>query len=321
MVTWPLKTSDLSYVGDGVQRPETVLALASGDIYAGDYRGGMAKLNNRSKAEITWFSDGPTSFRPNGFSILPGREFLIANVNKDGGVWRVSESGQVTPHILEVDGRRLPGTNSVFVDAKGRTWISVSSWQNSWSITTRKGAIPDGCLILVDSHGARIAAEGLGYTNEAKIDPSGEWLYVNETAGRRLSRFKIGADSRLGRRQTVTEFSDGSFPDGLAFDSQGGCWVACIGSQRIIRVDYKTGEQTIVLDESSPEIIAFVEKKYDGDEMRPWDGPDGTVLGSVSGLCFGGHDMKTVYLGSLTRSGIATFRSPIAGAVPHFWNY
>jgi sugar lactone lactonase YvrE len=49
--------------------------------------------------------------------------------------------------------------------------------------------VSDGFIVRVDDAGARIVADGLGYTNEVQLDPSGERLYVNETFGRRLSRW------------------------------------------------------------------------------------------------------------------------------------
>jgi len=101
----------------------------------------------------------PVPLRPNGFSILPDRAFLVANIGEDGGVWHVSASGLVIPFILEVEGRRLPGTNSVQVDSQGRAWISLSSWQTPRSLAARKDAKPDGCIILADSHGVRIVAD------------------------------------------------------------------------------------------------------------------------------------------------------------------
>ncbi len=41
--------------------------------------------------------------------------------------------------------------------------------------------IADGFVALVDHSGARIVAEGPGYTDEAILDAAGEWLYVNKT--------------------------------------------------------------------------------------------------------------------------------------------
>jgi sugar lactone lactonase YvrE len=318
---WPLDTSDLAFIGNGVIQPECVIALASGDVYAADHRGGMVRLRDGSDAEVAWMSGSPVPLRPNGFSILSGRAFLVANIGDDGGVWHVSSTGEVTPFVLEVDGRQLPGTNSVQVDSKGRAWISVSSWQNPRKLASRKSADPDGCIILADCKGVRIVADGLAYTNEVRVDRSGDWLLVNETAGRRLTRFKIGPDSTLGRREIVTEFAEGSFPDGMALDSEGGCWVACIGSQRLIRVDLETGRQEIVLDESSAAAIDFIEERYHADNIYPWVDADGKLLGCISSVCFGGADLKTVYLGSLTRNKIAKFRSRIAGLEPHYWHF
>src|SRR3546814_6733080 len=48
---------------------------------------------------------------------------------------------------------------------------------------------------------ARIVADGLGYANEVKIDPSGAYLYANETMARRLSRWRL-TSGRLGPRET-----------------------------------------------------------------------------------------------------------------------
>jgi sugar lactone lactonase YvrE len=321
MKPWPLDTSDLAFIGSNLTQPECVIALASGDVYAADHRGGMARIRDGSNAEITWMCGSPIPLRPNGFSILPGRAFLVANIGDDGGVWYMSSTGEVNPFVLEVDGRRLPGTNSVQLDSKGRAWISVSSWQNPRKLASRKSANPDGCIILADCDGIRIAADCLAYTNEVRVDRSGEWLLVNETAGRRLTRFKIGSDSTLGRRETVTEFAEGSFPDGMAIDIEGCCWVACIGSQRLIRVDLETGRQEIVLDESSPAAIDFIEERYHADQVYPWIDADGTLLGRISSVCFGGADLKTVYLGSLTRNNIAKFRSRVAGLEPHYWHF
>ena len=77
----------------------------------------------------------------------------------------------------------------------------------------------------------------------------------------------------------MTEFHDGSFPDGLEFDSAGWCWVACVGSDRIIRVEPATGKQQIVLDASTPEQIALVERNSAEGKRRPWTDAQGNAFG------------------------------------------
>jgi hypothetical protein len=44
-------------------------------------------------------------------------------------------------------------------------------------------------------------------------------------------------------------------------------------------------------------------------------------LKNIASVAFGGADLKTVYLGNLAGDGIATFRSPIAGAEPVQWRF
>jgi sugar lactone lactonase YvrE len=318
MATQPLTIADLNFIGQGVRQPECVLALASGEVFASDIRGGVARISQDGGFSVIGEGSG---LQPNGFSILPGREFLLGNLGPQGGAWRMSAQGEVAPFVLEVEGRRLPGVNFVGADVEGRAWLSISTWRESRLDATPKGAAPDGSIVLADKHGVRVAADGLGYTNEARVDPAGEFLYVNETAGRRLTRFRIGALGQLSDRQTVTEFADASFPDGMAFDAEGYCWVACIGSQRVIRVDVSSGAQQIVLDESEPGLNEEIERRHAAGEKKAWTDANGATLGRISGLCFGGPDLRTVYLGSLNRSAIATFRSPVAGAMPHWWRY
>ena len=84
--------------------------------------------------------------------------------------------------------------------------------------------------------GAHIVADGIGFTNEARVDPTGAWLYVNETCAKRISRFPVKGD-KLGARETVHDFGPGEFPDGFAFDGEGGVWVACVNANRVIRIE------------------------------------------------------------------------------------
>ena len=224
---------------------------------------------------------------------------------------------------MEVDGEPMSSTNFVSIDAKGRRWVSMSTRQiprtNSFN-----AHVSDGFIALIDDHGARIVADGITFTNECRVDPTGCWLYVNETYGRRLSRYPIIENGvcKLGPKEVIHTFSNGDFPDGLAFDCEGSVWVACVVSNRVIRVD-KGGQGHIVVEDPNPTIIDNAEAKFAGEGLTFEDVYAGTVqtLGNVSSVAFGGPDFKTVYLGSLGAKRIATFRSTIAGAQPPHWFY
>ena len=232
--------------------------------------------------------------------------------------------GSLTPEVLEVEGVRLPVTNFVNADHSGgalRLWVSVSTRQVPRELAFRRD-VADGYIVLKDQKGIRIVADGLGFTNENKLDPSGRFLYVNETMARRLSRFPVHDDASLGRRETVAEFGVGTFPDGFEFDAEGGIWIASVVSNRLLRIA-PDGAQTVVLEDSDPEVVARVERKYQESALARADIDAGRerTLANLASVAFGGPDLRTVYLGSLFGTRIATFRSRIAGAEPPHWLY
>jgi hypothetical protein len=238
-----------------------------------------------------------------------------------GGVYRLGSDGKISVYLREVDGVPLPPTNFVTRDAKDRTWVTVSTRLEPRTRAYRPG-FGDGFIVLIDQRGARIVADNLGYTNEVAIDESGEWLYVNETCGKRVTRFRITEDGQLEGRQTLAEFGAGTFPDGLALDSAGGIWITSIISNRVIRVD-PDGSQQVVLEDCDPEYVAYFESVFAQGKVERHDveGIKSRRLRNISSIAFGGTDRKTVYMGCLLGDAIASFASPIAGQAPAHWSY
>lgn len=315
--------ADLRFVGTGLVRPECVLANAAGDLFTADWRGGVAQLR-ADGSQVLYAGPGPTgeTLKPNGIALLRDGSFLLAHLgNDEGGVFRLHRNGQVTPWLLKVDGVDLPPTNFVVEDAAGRFWVTVSTRLKPRALGYRRSC-NDGFIVRVDARGASIVADGLGYTNEVAVDPSGQWLYVNETFARRLSRFALRADGSLGPKQVVTEFGPGTFPDGLAFDEEGHAWVVSIVSNRLIRVA-PDGTPTTWLEEADAEHLAAVEQAYDAGTMgRPHlDGAPTKHLRNISSIAFTGTDRRTAVLGCLLGDRLAALRLPVAGLAPTHWRY
>jgi len=210
--------------------------------------------------------------------------------------------------------------NFVGIDAEGTEWISVStrSYPRERSFRPHHA---DGFIVRHDRGGAHIVADGIGFTNECRVDPTGAWLYVNETCAKRMSRFPITGDT-LGRRETVHAFGPGEFPDGFAFDCEGGVWVACVNANRVIRIE-RSGRRSLILDGSVPELIAEGEAFFGADQGGRHHVELGakSPLKNIASVAFGGADLKTVYLGNLAGDRIPSFRSPIAGAEPVQWRF
>lgn len=309
--------------GHGLVRPECVLATASGDFYTADWRGGIAHLHaNGEQSLYMGIAPDGIELKPNGIALLRNGDFLLTHLgNEEGGVYRLQRSGQVSPWLMSVDGVDLPPTNFVVEDGLGRFWITVSTRLKPRSLGYRREC-NDGFIVMVDRQGARIVADGLGYTNEVALHPNGRWLYVNETFSRRLSRFALHPDGTLGPKEVVVEFGAGTFPDGLAFDEDGGVWIVSIISNRLIRVA-PDGTPTIWLEDSDAEHLAWVEAAFRAGALdRPHlDGIKSRVLRNISSIAFCGPDRRSAVLGCLLADHLFTLPMPVAGVAPTHWNY
>jgi sugar lactone lactonase YvrE len=213
--------ASLTAVGTHLHRPECVLVDRGNNVFVPDWRGGVTRIA-ADGSQQTWPAsfdslrplragrNPPVELRPNGIEILPDGSFLLANLGEAGGVWRLHRDGAVRPFLTEIEGQPLPPVN--FVVRQGdRTWISVSTRriprQQAW-----RRDVADGFVVLVDRHGARIVSDGLHYTNEVRPDPSGTWLYVVETFGRRLTRFRLAANGDLSASESWSRWDTAVSP-------------------------------------------------------------------------------------------------------------
>ena len=323
----PVSISQLEPVGNNLHRPECVLAQPNGDLFVPDWRGGVTRIRLRPDSALrasskleehrrvtadgsqeTWLARTTHDVRPNGIALLPDGSFLLASLGGAGGVWRLERNGRLAPFVTEVDGVTLPPANFVTSDHLGRVWISVSTRraprQDGW-----RRDVADGFIVLVDDSGARVVADGLHYANEVRPDPSGTWLYVVETFGRRLIRFPLARDGTPGRRETIVTLGHGCFPDGFAFDDEGGIWITSLVSNRLLRLHNGTIET--VLEDVNLDYVDAVERAFSAGEMgRDHLGPiPGTTLQQLTSVAFGGPDGDIVFLGSLHGRCVYWFRA------------
>jgi sugar lactone lactonase YvrE len=319
--------TELGFTGHDLKRPECVLCMPSGRLYVAHRGGGILRIEPDGKqALLNWrMPAGAHDFIPNGFALLPDGTFLVANMGHDGGVWARRPGGQVEPDLMEVEGERLAKANFVFNDKQGRVWITVTTRSDPLSKAMTGLGQPelhDGFICMVDGKGSRIVADGFAFTNEARIDGSGQWFYVVETQGRRITRFRLGPAGELSGRETFATFGYGTFADGMAFDADGYLWVTSIVSNRLFRIA-PDGKAELVFEDGDPDIVARVENALSDRSIarEHFYQKSGKRVQNVASIAFGGPDLRTAYLGSLSGDTIATFRSPVSGEpLPH-WSY
>ena len=316
--------SDISFFGARFARPECVLANRAGDIFAADRRGGVSHVQHDGmhRLYIGGSLDLPGPLHPNGIALDRDGTFVVAHLGEnDGGVYQLTREGQLSPVLQRLDGEGLPAVNFVLLDHQGRLWVTISTRQRP-RMKAFSRDVKDGYIVLIDHSGPRVVADGFGFTNEVRVDQTGRTLHVVETYARKLTRFAVADDGTLSQRQTILEFGCGEFPDGLALDAEGGVWVTCLVSNRLVRV-MPDGSRQTMLEDHDEEYTAEVEQAYQTGRMQKAhiDQVRSRKLANISSLAFAGPDLKTVYLGVLLGDRLPTFQSPIAGQPMAHWNW
>ncbi len=312
---------ELQTFGQGLNRPECVLAHESGTVFCSDSTEGGGVSVIRPDGSTSRILSTGRAVAPNGIALLGDGSFLIAHLGpQDGGIFRLWPDGTLEPFLVALGGRPLAPSNFVHRDVLDRLWICISTEKRPRHLGYRKD-LAEGIIILVDRRGPRLVADGLGYTNECVVDLDSGHLYVNETFGRRLSRFTVGADGSLSNKVVVTQFGAGDYPDGLSLDIEGGLWVTSVISNRLIRVDPQGGQQ-IHLEQSDPADVARIEEAFQSGRMHK-DDLAATMdkgLRNLSSLAFCGPDMKEGLLGSLGADTLLRISLPVAGRKPAHWS-
>lgn len=317
-----LDLRDFSRIGSDLCRPECVLATASGELYASDERGGVTRIGpDGAMTRYTGSTPDGQRLAANGFAMLPDGSFLLAPL-VGGGVYHLHRNGEATMFLQEVDGRPLSCPNFVLLDHQERIWICCLTQQLRSSVHCYARDRRDGYIVLVDRKGARIVVDHIGYPNEVRIDPTGRYLYTNETLAARLLRYPIHADGSLGACEVIIDFDESNLLDGFALDSEGGAWITALVSNRLWYVTPQ-GEPRLLIEEFDPEHLARLTnlQKSTGVPRSVIYEEHGSVLRNPSSVAFGGPDLKTVFVGSLMGDRILSFRSPVAGMMPAHWNF
>ena len=318
-----LTLADFSYSHAGLSRPECLICTKDAGLFASHNGIGVKHFAPDGTVAIYGRNDGVSvdDFTPNGIALTNDGRLVIANIGLAGGVWQVGRSNDCRPLLMEVDGMDLYAANFVLADSDGRLWISISTRKKPRSLAYRPTA-DDGYIVLLDQRGARIVADGLGYTNECRISNDGGQLYVNETFARRVSRFPIHADGSLGPREIFTTLGLGDFPDGGTFDADGWYWMTSVISNRIYRIS-PSGDAHLIFEDADKAYIDRAETAFQNNALTSefLKTVSGSAINHIASIAFGGTDLRTAYLGTLGMEKLPTFRSDTPGQIPAHWTW
>lgn len=156
-------------------------------------------------------------------------------------------------------------------------------------IYREEGEAPLGGLYRLDTRGrlTRIARD-LGVVNGPGLDPSGSYFHVCDSSQRKVFRFRIDSDGGLLAREVfVCTDALGSAPDGCCFDAEGGLWTALVHAGAIARFDPQ----------------GRLDLRIELPVRHP------------ASLCFGGDDLRDIYVTSISDSGRLSASGPLDGAL------
>lgn len=330
---WQVDRTAIRYVGEGLERPECILAEPDGTLWSADGRGGVVRIapdgsqqlilqSTVARNEKSSFLDryvNTVGSLPNGLAFDADGNFLIANFGTDA-LELMTRDGKTRTLVDCIEGKPVGKANFVTRDSAGRLWLTVTTRMVPWTRHVETMS-HDGYIAVIDERGVRIVADGLCGTNELRFDLAEEYLYVAETTKRRISRFRLLAGGALGPRETHGPENVGGFCDGIAFDAHGNLWSTLIMADRLIAVTPE-GEVLTLLDDGNPEATARLDAAWHEGRVTPelMAAATGTIAPWMASLTFGGPDLRTVYLGSLRGSRIPYFRSPVAGLPLISWD-
>lgn len=330
LIGFQVDTEKVGRVGRDLRRPEGILAERDGTLWTADARGGVMRISPDGSQELIVQTADPhfdrspesllTGTLPNGIAFAANGDLLIANFGTDR-LERMTRGGDTKVLLDSLDGKPLGKVNFVLRDRQDRIWFTVSTMVNPWSDAI-SATLADGYIVLIDDKGPRVVADGLRFTNEIRFDADEEWLYVAETTGKRVSRFRVGPDGSLGARETYGPDNLGAgVIDGITFDAYGNLWATMIFADRLLAIT-PDGELLELMNDGDAQATERFEAAFATGQPVPFDvtmACGGSVCTWLASVTFGGADLRTVYLGGLKATTLPFFESPVAGLPMVHW--
>jgi sugar lactone lactonase YvrE len=154
------------------------------------------------------------------------------------------------------------------------------------------------------------------------MDAEEKYLYVVETMKCRILRFPVNNDGGLGEKEVFgcDTMGFGAYVDGITFDIEGNIWATTVLRNGLVIIT-PDGKPHTVFEDTVDEALKIAVAKVEAGTLTFQDisACAGPRLQLISSLTFAGPDLRTVYIGSLAMSCLATFQSPISGLPMRHW--
>jgi len=252
---WTFDPAMIFPAARSLARPEDGIALPDGRLIVTDQAHGLrlVETDGRSAPFGDLAGAGYAHSPPdrnggaNGISLEPdGTHLLLADIHA-GGIYRVDVASGATERVYQ----HRYGVNTAVRDSRGAIWFTQSTANSPEAGEGRMWASvdvpnPDGALLRLASREGRLAAEAevvidsLLFANGLAIDEQAGHLYIAETTGGRVLRYRVDvASGRVSERSVFAEIA----ADNMRLDGEGRLWLVSPLSNELVVVNTATGER------------------------------------------------------------------------------
>jgi len=311
--TWTYD-STLVFPGDrSLTRPEDGIALPDGRLIVADQVHGLrlVEIDGTSKPFGTLAATGYLHRPPdhnggaNGISLEPGGTHLLLADVFGAAIYRVDVSNGATEKVYQ----HRYGINTAVRDSRGAIWFTQSAHNTPEAGEPRLWAAvdiqrPEGALFRLGAPDGHLAAEAeivvdsLLFANGLAIDETNGHLYLAETTGGRVLRYRVDLDAGMVSDRSV--FLDSVAADNLELDGEGHLWVALPLANEVLVVSTATGDRHTAFRSLTPaqqEVAEEFTRRGQAGASRmelftpaawaPLPGPiTGIILGSGGGAVY-----------------------------------
>jgi gluconolactonase len=285
-----LQPEDLQVIGRNLARPECVLAMPDGSLWASD--SSAAVVHIRPDGVQTRL--GRTGGAPNGIAMDRNGLFYIADIDAEK-IYRLHPDGRHEVLLDQFDGVPLGAANFVYFDDQDRLWITVST-RTQPRIHAVQQPVPDGYILLLENGNVSRVGDHYCFTNEVRIRDG--YLYVAETAQGRIVRHRLDAGGLPGPQESFgpSPLFPGARVDGIAFDEAGNLWVTEVSRNGIYVI------------------------RPEGTLQQIFEDPEARHIDFAASIAFAGPDRRTAVIGSIRMDHLVSFRVPAPGARMRHWD-
>lgn len=307
-------TSGLTVVPVPANGCEDVVVGCSGRdegvVFTGTEDGSIWRISHdRRRVDLLASTGG----RPLGLELDPDGRLLVGDARR--GLLRIdTRDGAVEAIARDVEGRPMLFCNNVAVSSSGTLWFSdsstrfgIGSWKDEIVQNTRTGR-----LLRLDPGGVpTIALGGLGFAGGVVLGREESYVAVSETSTRTVIRFWL-TGSRAGSRDYLATNLPG-YPSSLSRGSDGLIWVTL--TSRYDQRMYWLQRSPQWLQRGITRMPRRLQRTpASGVHVRAYDDDgrlvhDCEIATTAYSMVTGVREHEgTVWLGSLTRPGIALFQ-------------